>query len=140
MKYSKIKIHSDLLDFMDGHTEGKKLVKSRKEMFELFLTLIAEGYYDEVFEEDISKERKINIPSDLSSKASQHIKEFGYRRLSDALEVVLSHENELENNYFGEIENGIETESDIDMEKVKNRPLNYDGMFYQLLKEQQDNK
>lgn len=54
--------------------------------------------------------------------------------MSDALEVVLSHENELENNYFGEIENDIEAESDIDMEEVKNRPLNYDGMFYQLLK------
>ena len=135
MKYSKIKIHSDLLDFMDGHTEGKKLVKSRKEMFELFLTLITKGYYDEVFEEDISKERRINIPSDLSSKASQHIKEFGYRRLSDALEVVLSHENELENSYFDEIENGINTESDIDIEEAKNKPLNYDGMFYQLLEE-----
>lgn len=135
MKYSKIKIHSDLLDFMDGHTEGKKLVKSRKEMFELFLTLITKGYYDEVFEEDISKERRINIPSDLSSKASQHVKEFGYRRLSDALEIVLSHENELENSYFDEVENGIDTESDIDIEEAKNKPLNYDGMFYQLLEE-----
>jgi len=135
MKYSKIKIHSDLLDFMDGHTEGKKLVKSRKEMFELFLTLITKGYYDEVFEEDISKERRINIPSDLSSKASQHVKEFGYRRLSDALEIVLSHENELENSYFDEVENGIDTENDIDIEEAKNKPLNYDGMFYQLLEE-----
>ena len=139
MNYSKVKIDSDVLEFLEDKAQENNLVTSRTEMFQVILTLITQGYYDDLFIDEMSRERKVNIPSDLSKRASEHVKEFGYRRLSDAILTVVSHESELEvhdNNHiaiFDESDDEIDEEGYGKEVNEKERPLNYDKVYYELL-------
>lgn len=139
MNYSKVKIDSDVLEFLEDKAQENNLVTSRTEMFQVILTLISQGYYDDLFIDEMSRERRVNIPSDLSKRASEHIKEFGYRRLSDAILTVVSHESELnaqDNNHiaiFDESDDEIDEEGYGKEVNEKERPLNYDKVYYELL-------
>lgn len=139
MNYSKVKIDSDVLEFLEDKAQENNLVTSRTEMFQVILTLISQGYYDDLFIDEMSRERRVNIPSDLSKRASEHIKEFGYRRLSDAILTVVSHESELNAQDNNRIAIFDESDDEMDEEgygkevNKKERPLNYDKVYYELL-------
>lgn len=113
MKYTKSTMGKDLLDTIDGITEESNLMKKRIEFFEVILTLINDGQYDEMFTKKREGEKRINMPGEVTMKANKHVKTFGYRKLADAIYDVLVYE-------FG---------------KEEEEQIDFDDVYYKMLQD-----
>lgn len=90
--YSRYTFGENVIKDLEKVTEGSQLMKSRVDVFKTLFTMINDGYYDELFESNRMKEQRINLPSGLSKKANHYTKQYGYKRLSDAIEDILRYE------------------------------------------------
>lgn len=92
-KYTKIQIPENVKDSIDIIIKQNPLINQRFDAVKVLLTLIADGYYDEILRNKKDKEVTINAPSELNKKAKTHLRKLGYTRISDALEVVIQYQN-----------------------------------------------
>lgn len=90
--YSRYTFGEDVIEDLEKVLESSFLMKTRIDVFKTLLTLINDGYYDEIFENNLMKEQRINLPSGLSMEANHYTKQYGYKRLSHAIEDILKYE------------------------------------------------
>lgn len=115
MKYTKYIVGADVLEKSGKVVNDSKLITQRIEFLKVILSLIKDGVYDDVFKrkEEETDERRINMPAKETKEANSHVKQFGYRRLADAIEDVLKYEFE---------------------EKAQSERIDLDEVFYNLIK------
>lgn len=90
--YSRYTFGKNVIEDLEKATQDSRLMKSRIDVFKTLLTLINNGYYDKLFESNNVKEQRINLPSGLSKQSNHYTKQYGYKRLSDAIEDILRYE------------------------------------------------
>lgn len=115
MKYTKYIVSSDVLEKSEKVVNDSKLITQRIEFLKVILSLIKDGAYDDAFKskEEETDERRINMPAEETKEANSHVKQFGYRRLTDAIEDVLKYEFE---------------------EKAQSERIDLDEVYYNLIK------
>ncbi|MFF5909472.1 hypothetical protein ACFY6E_12405 [Staphylococcus cohnii] len=116
MKYTKYTVSSDVLETSEQVVNDSKLIAQRIEFFKVILSLMQDGTYDGVFKRkklQIEDERRINMPAEETKEANSYVKQFGYRRLADAIEDVLKYEFE---------------------EKAQSERIDLDEVYYNLIK------
>lgn len=89
---TKILVEGNAVDISDDLIKKARLSRTRVELINNMCKLLASGYYDDLMEGH-QKDKSIYIDKDISQKAREYVREYGYNRLGDALAEILEYES-----------------------------------------------